>query len=123
MRLRTSYAWQISRDVTTQAELVNSPRSLAKLNYSVPVWRDGMRTGLELQYTSSRKTLAGGTAGGHLLTNLTLLSERLAENLDLSASVYNLFDIRYADPGAQEHIQDLLMQDGRSYRLKLNYRF
>ena len=123
MKLRTSYAWQISRDVTTQTELVNSPRSLVKLNYSVPVWRNEMRTGLELQYTSSRKTLAGRTANGHLLTNLTLLSERLAENLDLSASLYNLFDIHYADPGAQEHKQDLIAQDGRSYRLKLNYRF
>lgn len=122
-RLRTSYAWQISRDEATHAELVNSPRHLAKLNYSVPVWGDGLRTGLELQYTSSRKTLKGGTAGAHLLTNLTLLSERLAENLDVSASLYNLFDIRYADPGAQEHVQDLIAQDGRSYRLKLNYRF
>jgi iron complex outermembrane receptor protein len=124
MRLRTSYAWQISRDETTQTELVNSPRHLAKLNYSVPVWREGMRTGLELQYTSSRKTLAGGAAGGHVLTNLTLLSERLAENLDISASIYNLFDIRYADPGGQEHVPlDLIAQDGRSYRFKLNYRF
>lgn len=123
MRLRTSYAWQISREKTTGAELVNSPRHLAKLNYSVPMWRDGMRTGLELQYTGSRKTLAGGTAGGHLLANLTLLGERLTENLEFSASIYNLFDKRYGDPGAQEHIQDLIAQDGRSYRLKLNYRF
>lgn len=123
-RLRTSYAWQISRDDTTQTEVVNSPRHLAKLNYSVPVWREGMLTGLELQYTSSRKTLAGGTAGGHVLTNLTLLSERLAKNMDVSASIYNLFDIRYADPGGQEHVPlDLIAQDGRSYRLKLNYRF
>jgi iron complex outermembrane receptor protein len=58
-----------------------------------------------------------------LLTNLTLLGERLAENLDLSASIYNLFDKRYSDPGAQEHVQDLIAQDGRSYRFKLNYRF
>jgi iron complex outermembrane receptor protein len=122
-RLRTSYAWQISRDEPTGAELVNSPKHLAKLNYSVPVWHEGLRTGLELQYTGSRKTLAGGTAGGHTLTNLTLLGERLAGNLELSASIYNLFDIRYADPGGQEHIQDLIAQDGRSYRLKLSYRF
>lgn len=124
MRLRTSYAWQISRDETTQAELVNSPRHLAKLNYSIPLRGDSLRTGLELQYTGSRKTLAGGTAGGHLLTNLTLLSERLVENLELSASLYNLFDIRYADPGGQEHQPlDMIAQDGRSFRLKLSYRY
>jgi outer membrane receptor protein involved in Fe transport len=122
-RLRASYAWQISRDKETGDELINSPRHLAKLNYSVPVWGDRLRTGLELQYTGSRKTLAGGTANGHLLTNLTLLSENLARNLTLSATVNNLFDQRYSDPGGQEHVQDLIAQDGRSFRLKLGYRF
>lgn len=122
-RLRASYAWQISRDMETGDELINSPRHLAKLNYSVPVWGDRLRTGLELQYTGSRKTLAGGTANGHLLTNLTLLSENLARNLTLSATVNNLFDQRYSDPGGQEHVQDLIAQDGRSFRLKLGYRF
>jgi iron complex outermembrane receptor protein len=58
-----------------------------------------------------------------LLTNLTLLSEKIAKGMELSASVYNLFDKRYADPGAPEHVQDLIWQDGRSYRLKLSYRF
>ncbi len=124
MRLRTSYAWQISRDETTQAELVSSPRHLAKLNCSVPVWGDGLRTGLELQSTSRRKTLAGRATGGHLLTNLTLLSERLVKDMELSASLYNLFDIRYADPGGQEHLPlDQIAQDGRSFRLKLSYRY
>jgi outer membrane receptor protein involved in Fe transport len=121
MRLRMSYAWQLSREKETGDELVNSPRHLAKLNYSVPVWGDRLRTGLELQYTSSRKTLAGETANGHFLTNLTLLSERLAKNIEFSASIYNLFDKRYSDPGGQEHIQDLIEQNGRSYIFKLNY--
>ena len=123
VRLRTSYAWQISRDKETGVELVNSPRHLAMFNGSMPLWGDRLRTGLELQYTGSRHTLAGGTANSHLLTNLTLLSEKLAKNLALSASIYNLFDKHYSDPGGREHIQDLIAQDGRSYRLKLNYHF
>lgn len=122
-QLRTSYAGQISRDVSSGVELINSPRHLAKLNASMPVLGNALRTGLELQYTSRRKTLAGASAAGHLLTNLTLLSEKIAKGMELSASVYNLFDKRYADPGAPEHVQDLIWQDGRSYRLKLSYRF
>ena len=122
-RLRASYAWQISRDSASGVELTSSPRQLAKLNYSMAVWQDRLRTGLELQYTGSRKTLAGGTAGGHLLTNLTLLSEKLTGNLDVSASVYNLFDTCYSDPGGPEHVQDVIPQDGRTFRLKLTYRF
>ncbi len=52
-----------------------------------------------------------------------LLGERIAGKAELSASIYNLFDTRYSDPGGQEHVQDLIAQDGRSYRLKLSYRF
>jgi iron complex outermembrane receptor protein len=123
-RLRTSYAWQTSRERESGATLVNSPRHLAKLNFSAPVWGDRLRTGAELQYASSRRTLAGDNVGGRLLANLTLLSEKLAPGLTLSASVYNLFDKRHADPGGEEHVPiDAIQQDGRSYRLKLNYRF
>lgn len=123
-RLRTSYAWQISRERESGATLVNSPRHLAKLNLSLPVWGDRLRAGAELQYASSRKTLAGGSVGGRTLANLTLLSEKLAPGLALSASVYNLFDERHADPGGDEHVPiDVIQQDGRSYRFKLTYRF
>lgn len=124
MRLRASYAWQITRDQTTGAELENSPNQLAKLNYSQPVWGDALRAGVELQYTGPRKTLAGATTGGYGVANLTLLSRKLARGLELSASVYNLFDKRYADPARPEHVPiDAIEQDGRNFRLKLGYRF
>lgn len=122
-RLKSSYAWQLSRNQGTNAELVNSPRHLVKLNYSVPMFGNGMHAGAELQYTGSRKTLAGGSAGGYAIANLTLTGQEPAYGLDLSASIYNLFDRRYADPGRPEHVQDLIQQDGRSFRLKLSKRF
>ena len=122
-RLRASYAWQLSRDQGSGVELANSPRHLAKLNYSVPMLDNALRTGAELQYTGSRKTLAGGSAGGHAVANLTLTSQKLAHGLELSASIYNLFDRRYADPARPEHTQDVIPQDGRNFRFKLSYRF
>lgn len=122
-RLRASYACQITRSEDGGMELENSPRHLAKLNYSMPLLGDAVRAGLEVQYTGRRKTLAGARAGGYAIANLTLLSHRLAEGLEVSASVYNLFDRHYADPGRPEHVQDLLEQDGRSFRIKAVYRF
>ncbi len=123
-RLRASYAWQITRDQGAGEELVNSPRQLAKLNYSRPAFDDALRIGSELQYTGARKTLAGSTAGGYMLANLTLTGGRLAHGLELSASVYNLFDKRHADPARPEHDPiDAIVQNGRNYRLKLDYRF
>lgn len=122
-RFRASYAWQTTRDQATDAELENSPHHLAKLNYSMPMSGEALRAGAELQFTGSRKTLAGASAGGYTVANLTLLSRKLAHGLELSASIYNLFDKRYADPGRPEHAQDVIPQDGRNYRFKLGYRF
>jgi iron complex outermembrane receptor protein len=124
MRLRASYAWQITRDQTTGAELENSPKHLVKFNYSQPVFDNALHAGVELQYTGSRKTLAGGSTGGFAIANLTLVSSRLVQGLELSASVYNLFDKRHADPARPEHVPiDAITQNGRNFRLKLGYRF
>lgn len=123
-RLHASYARQTTRDQSNGAELENSPRHLAKFNYSRLLWGGVLRGGAELQYTGPRKTLAGATAGGYAVANLTLLSRNLARGLQLSASIYNLFDKRYADPARPEHVPiDTIAQDGRNFRLKLDYGF
>ncbi|OGA47465.1 MAG: hypothetical protein A3F74_16290 [Betaproteobacteria bacterium RIFCSPLOWO2_12_FULL_62_58] len=123
-RLRGSFTAQMARD-ETGAALSNSPKHLAKLNYSTPVFHDKLRAAVELQYTGRRITTFGET-GGFLTANLTLLSERLAPGLELSASVYNLFDRKYADPVAFDvgvPTRDVIQQDGRNFRFKLTYRF
>jgi len=55
--------------------------------------------------------------------NLTIFSQNLIKGLELSASVYNLQDRKYGDPGAGEHLQDIIGQDGRTFRAKFEYRF
>ncbi|GIZ53265.1 TonB-dependent receptor plug domain-containing protein [Noviherbaspirillum aridicola] len=121
-RLRVSYSRQHTRDLSTGMTLPNSPRHLAKLNLAAPLLGGPWQAGVELRYTSRRNTLAGST-GSHLLTNLTLSSLKLAPGLDVSASLYNLFDRRWSDPGGGEHRQDALRQNGRSVRLKMEYAF
>jgi outer membrane receptor protein involved in Fe transport len=54
---------------------------------------------------------------------VTLLAHRLPGRLEASAKVDNLFDRRYGDPGREEHVQDLLFQDGRTFRVELLWRF
>ena len=127
-RVRASYSHQNAEDEATGAWLVNSPRHLAKLNVSTPLVT-GWYTGLELQYVGERLSPFGNTVGGYTVANLTLRADRLLDNLDVSASIYNLFDNGYADPPSEEHVDDLgrhltaIPQNGRNYRLKLNYRF
>ncbi|MEP7340328.1 MAG: TonB-dependent receptor [Acidobacteriota bacterium] len=120
---RFGYTLQDTQDQQTKQTLTNSPRHLGKLNLIAPLLKKKIFAGLELQYTSKRKTLDGTDAQAVWLPNFTLFSQKLVRGLDLSFSVYNLFDRKYGDPGAVEHRQNTIEQNGRNFRLKLTYRF
>lgn len=122
-RGRASYSFQETEDSATGDQLSNSPRHLAKFNLIAPLWEDKIFSGFELQYTSSAKTLADRHAEEHWVANVTLFSQNIVKNLELSASVYNVFNTTYFHPAAGEHLQDKIRQDGRSFRVKLTYRF
>jgi len=118
-----SYSYQDAENRSNGEWLTNSPRQMVKGQFSSAFWGNRVVPALDFQYYGPRKTLAGNVAGGYALTNLTLSVRRLLPGLEVSASVYNLFDKEYADPGAQEHVQDTIPQDGRSYRLKVTATF
>lgn len=120
---RVSYTLQATENQQTGKTLSNSPKHLAKLNLTFPVLREKVFLGVEEQYTSKRKTVTRNIADAFFVTNLTLSSPKLVKGLDLSVSVYNLFDKHYRDPGSEEHLQDSIEQDGRTVRLKLVHRF
>jgi iron complex outermembrane receptor protein len=101
----------------------NSPRHLAKAALSVPLYRDRIFASLEIQGMSSRRTLADNEVPGFAVANLTLFSRELVKNLEISGSIYNLFDRRYRDPVSTDFRQDSIQQDGRTFRLKFTYRF
>lgn len=120
---RVSYTLQRTADVATGERLSNSPTHLAKFNLMIPIYRDKIFSGLELQYSSATENAAHRRTNGYLLANWTLFSRELVKNLEVSASVHNLFDKKYGFPGGPEHVQDTIFQDGRTFRLKLTYRF
>jgi len=118
-----SYSYTSTQDGVTHQTLSNSPSSLAKLNVILPVVKQRIFASFSAQYTSSRLTLAGNTVSGFPVLNATLLGHALGKHLDLSASVYNLLDKKYFDPGRPEDVQDAIQQDGRSFRIKITGRF
>jgi len=132
LRGRASYTLQQTENRTTGLDFADSPAHLFKFNLSVPLLREKLFAGLEYQYMSSRHTVFTTTSGNTMtgadaadfgVVNVTLFSQNLIKNLEFSASVYNLFDQSYADPATRFHLQDQLPRDGRSFRLKLTYRF
>jgi outer membrane receptor for ferrienterochelin and colicins len=133
IRTRASYTFQETRNRGTDQVLTDSPEHLAKVNVSVPLYKEKVFAGLEFQYVSSRETqhvspitgedVPGRDAAGFGVVNFTLFSQNLVKNLEFSASIYNLLDTSYSDPATRFHHQDLIPQDGRTFRLKLTYRF
>ncbi len=123
LRARTSYSYVEAEDRATNERLANSPRHLAKLNLIAPVVKDTLFAGLEIQYNGRSRTLAGDHADDFVLTNLALTYTSPSKRLEIAAGLYNLFDVDYAYPGSGEHVQDQIEQDGRTFRIKLTYRF
>jgi iron complex outermembrane receptor protein len=136
LRSRLSYTLQKTDSQSIGFDLPDSPEHLVKFNLSVPLYKDKIFASVEFQYTSERDslhnttdatgnplTVQGHSAGDYGIVNFTLFSRELVKNLEFSASIYNLFDQKYADPATRFHVQDTLERDGRTFRLKLTYRF
>ncbi len=132
LRARASYTFQNTENRSTDQDLPDSPAHLVKLNLSVPVIKNKVFASLEYQYTGQRdtvyatftgETIRGGDVPAYDVLNLTLFSQNLIKNLDISASVYNLLDNEYADPATRFHTYDRIPNDGRTFRVKLTYRF
>lgn len=120
---RLSYTYQNAIDESSRTHLANSPRHLVKANLILPLIGEKLLSGIEMQYMGTRRTLAGSTAADHLITNLTLFSQKWIKGLECSFSIYNLLDKRFADPASEDHLQDTLQQNGISWRFKAAYRF
>ncbi len=132
LRSRASYTLQETENQSSSESFADSPTHLLKFNVSVPLVKEKLFASLEYQYTSRRHTefisgagvaVPGEHAAGFGVMNFTLFSQNLVKNLELSASVYNLLDQAYSDPATRFHAQDQLPRDGRTFRLKLTYRF
>jgi outer membrane receptor for ferrienterochelin and colicins len=120
--IRGSYAWQKTRNPETSEELTASPHHLAKLNFTLPI-RSWASLGAELQYQGAARTLLGNQADDFTLANVSFQTAPRKDGFQFEAGVYNVFDTRYAYPGAEDHLQDTITQDGRTFRLKVTRRF
>jgi outer membrane receptor for ferrienterochelin and colicins len=120
---KCSYSLVRSEYDSTGEELPFTPEQMVKGNLIVPLIEEKLFAGIETQYESGRKTLMGNRTDNFMITNLTLTYLDILKGLDISAGVYNLFDAKYGNPGFHELRQNIIEQDGISYRIKLTYRF
>ncbi len=124
-RSRLSYTFSETEDRSTGAALSSSPKHLARWHNTVPLHADKVFFSTELTYTSSvMGTPAAATrVGGYWLLNSTLYTRELVRGWSASVSVYNLLDRRYRNAVGDEITAGQVMQDGRSFQVKLTGKF
>ena len=126
---RLSYCFQESNTEGSTQTLANSPGSLIKASLTAPLPAKKSFATIETLYSGSRLNTAGDKIAGAAIVNLTLLNRELLKGLDLSASIYNLFDTSYAVPVGTEQTNSLsealrsIQQDAITFRIKATYRF
>ena len=103
--------------------LDNSPGPMAKLNVIVPLIDKWLFAGVEGQFLGRRLTLLQNSLSSYQVFNLTLLGHTVGKHVDIAASVFNVLDKKYFDPGRPEDPEDTIQQDGRSFRIKITARF
>jgi outer membrane receptor for ferrienterochelin and colicins len=117
---RASHAFVRTRHRATDEMVSNSPEHLTKAALQLPLSR--LTLGLEGHYVGRRLTTTGESLPGFFLQNLTVTAPAHSR-VEISVGVYNAFDASYADPGAEEHRQPSIPQDGRTVQARLRIGF
>jgi len=117
-----SYSFQ-EATAGTRIAVTNAPKHLTQARLSVPLMAQKVFASMDLQYVSKRATLAGGYSGAYVVPNFTLFARDISSRWEISASVYNAFNQKYADPSGYGLVENTIAQDGRSFRIKVGYKF
>jgi outer membrane receptor for ferrienterochelin and colicins len=118
-----SYSFQDATNPSTRMAVTNSPKHIVQASLSVPLIRQKVFASVDLQYVSKRATLTGQYSGAYVVPNFTLFSRGVLKGWEISASLYNAFNQDYADPAGNGLAENVINQDGRSFRIKVGYKF
>jgi outer membrane receptor for ferrienterochelin and colicins len=117
---RTSYTYEKTRQKQWGTAAMNSPSHLFKVNSVAPLKSAGF-LGTEFLFTGAQPNFLGQRIDSAFLANATLSTRTFARGFELSASGYNLFNRRWSTPTGPEIEAPATVQDGRTWRFRLNY--
>lgn len=117
-----SYTFANAEDAARQMTLTNSPSQLAKLHFAVPVFQS-TTANLEVLYAGSMQSYQQTRVPSSLLANVTLSTKPIGGGWLIAASLYNAFNRATFSPTGPGFRQDVIRQDGRTYRFQLSHRF
>lgn len=115
-----SYSLMDATDRDLRDRLSNSPRHMAKARFIAPMLRPGSSAAVEFEAMSARRTLSGADVKPMTLIGMHFV-EPVSRSLALTARLSNVLGRRYADPGSEEHAQDAIEQNGRTFIVGLRW--
>ncbi|WP_291982642.1 TonB-dependent siderophore receptor [Luteitalea sp.] len=116
---RLSYAFTRARDASPAGQtLTNSPAHVTQALFSAPLGA-GAVVGIETRALSSRLLRSGGVVDGHVIANATVSGPLSKLRARWSLTVENLAGHRYADPVGADLLQEAIVQNGRTARLRI----
>ena len=116
-----SYSFQDVSD-SAHTAVPNAPKHVVQTALSAPLIRQKIFASMDLQFVSARGTLAGPNTGAYVVPNFTVFMRNVFERWELSASIYNAFNRIYADPVGNGLAENVVFQDGRTFRIKVGYK-
>jgi iron complex outermembrane receptor protein len=104
----------------------DAPKNVAKVQYAEPLYENMARAGVENIFVDKRKTLQNDTAHNYDVTNINLTSNKIYPGFEASVGVYNLFNAHpqmVGGSGFSDFAQDVILMNGRSALLTMQYTF
>jgi outer membrane receptor for ferrienterochelin and colicin len=120
-----NYTYQHPEERGTRARLPNVPAHLANLGLTAQFGKHVSVTPA-LLIRGSRPRLAADPrrdVPAYALMNVTLIAKNFWRTLELSGTLYNLFDVDYVDPAGLNTVPGDYPRPGRSVFVKATYKF
>src|SRR6185295_13398053 len=119
VKLLGNYVRQTATNPVTNERLANSPRHAGALQLTTTA-PGGIDVALDARATGSRHALNGSMVRSFVVVDTTA-RRPVGKGVTLTMAARNLFNQRYADPGSEEHRQVSIPQDGRTWRVGLEW--
>jgi iron complex outermembrane receptor protein len=123
LHARGSWVHQVGVDRTTGERISNSPRNLGLFLLDVPIGRTGVQAALNAHYVGRRLSVHGTDVEAAVISNLTVSTRAAGRGFAWAVTARNLLGAEYGDPGAEEHLQSVIPQDGRTLSVRATWRF
>ncbi|MBC8552939.1 MAG: TonB-dependent receptor [Candidatus Brocadiales bacterium] len=120
-----NYTFQNAEETRDRNRLGFTPIHKANLGLNLGFWKY-VNTNVNTFVSGPRPREDGDTRRdlpSYTLTNLTLIGKNFIDNLEIKGSVYNLFDKSYDDPAPMDTVPTDYPQQGRSFRIEIQFKY